>query len=104
MVDAVAVDSYVHSCPTMGRCRQLIFENAGFVWKPHWVDPETGETHLDGTPYGIAEVNGVHYKCCIQCKKPVNAFVAIDLNKELDRELPTVDDILDSVSKLLEGL
>jgi hypothetical protein len=102
--------SYVHACSNAGRCRQLIFESHGYVWKPFWIDPETGVTHSTGIGYGLSKVNDIKFKCCIQCHKPVNAFEAIDLNKKLGFELPTVDDLLLSIKKLptlaelLEGL
>jgi hypothetical protein len=89
---------YVYPCPTNGKCRQLYFENMGFLWVTYPHDYGTIRIEKD-TEHGFKTYVGT-YKCCTfgDCHKPLTQAVATELNRTLGLELKDIavdDDFLE---------
>jgi hypothetical protein len=87
--------AYIYACKTNGTCRQEYFESFGWVWSEKF--PKYG--HKRYYPDSLTDFS--KYQCCTMCHLPLNAFIAMDVNKVLGNAKPSIDDLLASLDNLL---
>lgn len=92
---------YVFPCKTLGKCRQLMFEEHGWVWSD--TNPRNGVIQVvTSGKHDIPQWRG-KYKCCTQCHLPLNLAEAEKANRFLGHKLEDVK-IDDDFLELLNGL
>lgn len=93
---------YIYPCKNNGKCRQIYFENMGFVWEtfPH----DYGVVHIyENSKHGDWSDRVASFKCCTKCNLPINQAEATRINGELGLSLAEVE-IDDDFMELLNGI
>lgn len=91
------------SCPTDGRCRELMFDKHGIDKRGLDFGPGT-KTALKDEPV----FSELRYKCCSDCHLPVNQQEAARINRWLGVSASEIvleldDDFLNALEKAFDG-